>query len=60
MPGLATANLQSSVLQDQNGEVAYQVSATVQVTEDALANRTFADEEPATDSSADTDSGDEG
>jgi Tfp pilus assembly protein PilN len=58
VPGLATANLQSSVLQDQNGEVAYQVSATVQVTEDALANRTFV--EPTADSSTDTDAGDEG
>lgn len=60
VPGLATANLQSSVLQDENGEVTYKVSATVQVTEDALANRTFADEDAAADDGADTDSSDEG
>jgi hypothetical protein len=48
VPGLADANLQSSELADEEGEELYTVSATVQVTEDALANRTFADEAPAT------------
>jgi Tfp pilus assembly protein PilN len=43
IPGLADINLQSSVLQDQTGEVSYLVSATAQVTEEALANRTFPD-----------------
>jgi len=43
IPGLADVNLQSSVLQDQTGEVSYLVSATAQVTEEALANRTFTD-----------------
>ncbi len=44
VPGLADANLQSSVLQDDAGEASYLVTATVQVTEDALANRTFPDQ----------------
>jgi len=57
VPGLADTNLQSSTLLDEEGKVMYEVNATVQVTEDALANRTFADEEPADDT---TDSGDEG
>lgn len=53
VPGLATANLQSSVLQDLSGDTTYLVSATVQVTEDALANRTFADPAAPTDDSED-------
>jgi Tfp pilus assembly protein PilN len=55
VPGLADANIQSSVLQDQTGEVTYTVAATVQVTEEARANRTFPD---ATTTSATDDSSD--
>jgi len=43
IPGLVDANLQSSVLSDTDGKVTYVVTSTVQVTEEALANRTFAD-----------------
>lgn len=49
MPGLADANLQSSELQDDEGNVTYEISATVQVTDQALADRTFPDEEAADD-----------
>lgn len=55
VPGLADTNLQSSTLEDETGSTTYLVSATVQVTEDALANRTFPDE-----ATTDTDAGDEG
>jgi len=44
VPGLADTNLQSSTLEDETGSTTYLVSATVQVTEDALAHRTFSDE----------------
>lgn len=46
IPGLADANLQSAELQDEDGNVTYQITATVQVTEAALAHRTFPDEAP--------------
>ncbi|MGC4174062.1 hypothetical protein [Demequina sp.] len=58
VPGLADANLQSSVLQDEDGTELYLVTSTVQVTEEALANRTFPDQEPvAEDESEDGDEG---
>lgn len=44
IPGLADANLQSAELQDEEGNITYQIMATVQVTEAALAHRTFPDE----------------
>lgn len=47
IPGLASANLQSSELQDSDGGTYYQVLATVQVTTDALAWRVFDDAEAA-------------
>lgn len=46
IPGLVDANLQSSELKDDEGNVTYEVSATVQVTPGALANRTFPDQAP--------------
>lgn len=46
VPGLADVNLQSSVLADETGKPIYNVAVTVQVTEDALAHRTFPDDEP--------------
>lgn len=49
VPGLVDANLQSSKLEDEDGNVTYSVSATVQVTSEALANRTFPDDPPADD-----------
>ncbi|WP_061965909.1 PilN domain-containing protein [Demequina aurantiaca] len=52
VPGLVDANLQSSELKDEEGNVTYAVSATVQVTSEALANRTFPDDEPAEDAAA--------
>jgi len=61
VPGLADANLQSSVLQDEDGTELYLVTSTVQVTEEALANRTFSDQELEEDDGADdADSGEEG
>ncbi|WP_084037785.1 PilN domain-containing protein [Demequina sp. NBRC 110053] len=44
VPGLEDANIQSAELQDETGETAYTVTATIQVTDDALAHRTFADQ----------------
>ncbi len=45
--GLEDANLQSSELTDESGAIAYSVVATVQITEDATANRSFSDDESA-------------
>ena len=53
VPGLADVNLQSSVLKDEDGTSAYTVSVTVQVTADALANRTFPDPQATADTQAD-------
>lgn len=47
IPGLADANLQSAELKDEDGNVTYQIIATVQVTDEALAHRTFPDEAPS-------------
>lgn len=57
IPGLADANLQSAELQDESGNVTYQISATVQVTEAALAHRTFPDQEPTPEPEATEDEG---
>lgn len=58
VPGLVDANLQSSELEDDEGNVTYAVSATVQVTSEALANRTFADDPPAEEPAGDETGGD--
>jgi len=57
IPGLADANLQSAELQDEDGNVTYQISATVQVTDAALAHRTFPDQEPTEEPEATEDEG---
>ncbi|WP_084103673.1 PilN domain-containing protein [Demequina sp. NBRC 110056] len=44
IPGLDDANLQSSELQNSEGDTEYQVAATIQVTTDALQNRQFSDQ----------------
>lgn len=61
VPGLVDVNLQSSVLEDETGEPMYQVTVTVQVTEEALALRTFPDQAPAAeDESTESDTEGEG
>lgn len=45
IPGLADANVQSAELSDADGEEYYEVAATIQVTLDAAAHRTFSDME---------------
>ncbi len=45
LPGLADANIQSSELNAEGDQEYYDVSATIQVTLDAAANREFVDEE---------------